>query len=93
MPNRLPKCSGMCAAWHKARPSLSNSAVELSRRSLTVGLWDERISTSPASSTIESSALASTSMETGSIFRSGLSLAETCARAPITLIGSPRVSD
>ncbi len=31
---KLPRCIGMCSAWHSVSPFASNSAVEQSRRSL-----------------------------------------------------------
>jgi hypothetical protein len=34
IPIKLPRCIGMCSAWHSIVPRVSNSAVEQSRRSL-----------------------------------------------------------
>jgi len=67
MPIKLPRCIGMCSAWHKVVPHVSNSAVEQSRRSLMLVEKLARTSASPISSTIDDKALPITSTVIGSI--------------------------
>src|SRR5215216_4423334 len=58
---KLPRWIGMCSAWHSVSPAALNSAVEQSRRSLTLAECEARISVSPVSSTIEAMAAPMTS--------------------------------
>src|SRR6516165_4599354 len=66
IPIKLPRCIGMCSAWHKVVPCLSNSAVEQSRRSLMLVEKLARTRASPISSAIEDNALPITSTVIGS---------------------------
>ncbi len=66
MPMKLPRCIGMCSAWHKVVPRVSNSAVEQSRRSLMFVEKLARTNASPISSTMDDNALPITSTVIGS---------------------------
>jgi hypothetical protein len=66
IPIKLPRCIGMCSAWHRVVPRISNNAVEQSRRSLMLVEKLARTTASPISSTIDDNALPITSTVIGS---------------------------
>ena len=67
MPMMLPRCIGMCSAWHRVAPCGVESVVEQTRCSLMFVEKLARTNASPISSTIEDKALPITSTVIGSI--------------------------
>src|SRR6516162_7520595 len=84
-PMKLPRCIGMCSAWHKVVPRVSNNAVEQSRRSLMFVEKLARTSASPISSTIDDSALPITSTVIGSLVLAGENAGENEVKVESTL--------